>query len=67
MRPASPILVSTEDAATALGVRKTKLFELINEQELETVLLGRRRMIVFESISAYVDRLRAAAKTQEAA
>lgn len=67
MRPASPILVSTENAANALGCKKTKLFALIGQREIETVLLGNRRMVVFDSIEAYVERLRDAAKTSEAA
>ena len=67
MRPIDPLLVSTEDAAKALGCKKTKLFELISQHEIEAVLLGRRRMIVFESIGAYVDRLREGAKCAEAA
>ena len=59
MREPSPLLIPTDRAAETLGCKKTKLFELIAQREVETVLLGRRRMVVAASLASFVDRLRA--------
>jgi excisionase family DNA binding protein len=46
------ILVSIPDAAKALGVGRSKLYELIGEGRLETVTIGRRRLVRTDSIRA---------------
>lgn len=46
------------DAARALGVGKTKLFELLKDGDLESCQIGRRRLVAVESIHAFADRLR---------
>lgn len=46
------ILVSILDAATALGVGRSKLYELIGEGRLETVTIGRRRLVRTDSVRA---------------
>jgi excisionase family DNA binding protein len=38
------LLCSIPDAAKALGVGRSKLYELIGEGRLETVTIGRRRL-----------------------
>jgi excisionase family DNA binding protein len=46
------MLCSIPDAAKALGVGRSKLYELIAEQRLETVNIGRRRLVRVESVRA---------------
>ena len=57
----SPICVRVTCAMSILGIGKTKLYELLAEGELEAIRVGRRRLILQESIDALVERLRAAA------
>jgi excisionase family DNA binding protein len=44
------IAVSINEARTALGVGRTKVYELIAEGKLKTFRIGRRRLITLESI-----------------
>lgn len=46
------LLCSIPDAAKALSVGRSKLYELIGEGRLETVTIGRRRLIRVDSIRA---------------
>lgn len=40
-----------------VGISKVKLYELINEGELQRVKIGRRSFVTEESLDAYRDRL----------
>ncbi|TSB03974.1 helix-turn-helix domain-containing protein [Sphingorhabdus contaminans] len=53
------LLVRTTEAFNAIGVKRTKGFELIASGDLESVKIGRATRIPTESIRAYVARLRA--------
>lgn len=53
-----PLLLSTEDACRELGCGKTFLFELLKNNELDSVLVGNRRRIVSASLVEYVERLK---------
>lgn len=46
------LLCSIPDAARALGLGRSKLYELIAEGRLETVAIGRRRLVRVESVRA---------------
>jgi excisionase family DNA binding protein len=46
------LLCSIPDAAKALGVGRSKLYELIGEGRLETVTIGRRRLVRTDSVRA---------------
>ena len=48
----TPLLYSIPDAATALGVSRSKAYELISEGRLLTVTIGRRRLVRTDSIHA---------------
>ena len=50
-------LVSIKKGADELGVGRTKTYELIDNGELETVKIGRRRLIVHASIGRLIARL----------
>lgn len=47
------LLCSIPDAARALGVGRSKLYELIGEGRLETISIGRRRLVRTNSIRAF--------------
>jgi excisionase family DNA binding protein len=49
------ILVSIPDAAKALGIGRSKVYELVGEGRLETVTIGRRRLVRVESIRALAE------------
>jgi excisionase family DNA binding protein len=49
------ITTSVDDAAAALGIGRTKLYQLINSGDLQTIKLGRRTLIKTASIRALVD------------
>lgn len=50
------LLVSIPDAATALSVGRTTVYELMRAGDLETRKMGRRRLITMESLRRLVDK-----------
>lgn len=52
------LLYKPEAAAAALGIGRSKLFELIAEGEIETVQIGRSRRVPAQALEDYVARLR---------
>ena len=52
------LLISVNDACASLDLGRTKLYELINAGELETVTVGDRRLVVCSSLQEFVERLR---------
>ena len=50
MEKVEPILCSIPDAAGALGLSRSKAYQLINEGRLVTVTIGRRRLVVIQSV-----------------
>ncbi len=55
---AEPLLYKPEAAAGVLGIGRSKLFELIAADQIETVQIGRSRRIPAQALEDYVDRLR---------
>lgn len=51
-----PVTVTVKNAMAAIGIRQTKIYELINNGTLETVRVGRRRLVKTASIRALVDQ-----------
>lgn len=52
------LLLSVADVARALGLGRSKTYELIAAGELEVVHIGRSARVPVGSVEAYVDRLR---------
>lgn len=46
------LLCSIPDAAAALGLGRSKIYELIGEGRLETISIGRRRLVRVESVKS---------------
>ncbi len=49
------VSTSVNDASRALGIGRTKIYELIAQGRLETVKIGRRTLIKAKSIRALID------------
>lgn len=56
-RPITPLLISIEQAAAALGVSRANLYEIMARGEIDTVRIGRRRLVRVRDLERYVDRL----------
>ena len=52
MNKIKPLLCSIPDAAIALGVSRSKTYELIGQGLLLTVSIGRRRLVRVDSVEA---------------
>lgn len=57
-QPIEPICVRINDAARMIGVGRTKLYELIATDELETVKIGKATRITIASLHELVRRRR---------
>ena len=58
---AKPLMVSVATGRAMLGIGHTKMFELLrNNDDLESILIGRKRLVLLSSIYAFVERQRAA-------
>ena len=55
---APKMLLSVPDFMAAVSLGRTKVYELIGSGELETVTVGRRRMIPVQALEDWVNRLR---------
>jgi excisionase family DNA binding protein len=54
-----PQLHDVREARRRLNVGLTKFYELVNQGELRTVKIGRRRLVSEESIAEFISRLEA--------
>ena len=52
-----PLLYDVDEAARALRLSRTLIYELIRSRQLRTVKLGRRRLIPVAALVEYVDSL----------
>jgi excisionase family DNA binding protein len=48
------IAISVNDAAKALSLGRTSIYALIDAKQLETLKVGRRRLVLMESIKRLV-------------
>ena len=51
------LLLKVEDAARLLGVGRTTLFELIGQGRIQTVRVGRRRLVVRAGLKRFVEEI----------
>ena len=54
-----PLLYTIPEAASALRISRTKLYELLDSGEVESIYIGRSRKIPTEALRIYIDGLRA--------
>ncbi|MCK8113965.1 helix-turn-helix domain-containing protein [Anaerosoma tenue] len=55
-------LLSVDEAQKALGVHRSTLYELMRSGDIESVRIGRRRLIPVQTIEAFIEGLRAVAR-----
>ena len=55
LAPALPLAMAPADAARMAGVGRTKLYEAISEGELESVKIGKRRLVTVEALKAWLN------------
>ncbi|MHB8827134.1 MAG: excisionase family DNA-binding protein [Acidimicrobiales bacterium] len=51
------MLLKVEDAARLLGVGRTTFFELISQGRIQTVRVGRRRLVVRAGLERFVEEI----------
>ena len=56
--PDQTVLLTVKEASTRLRVSKSKLYELINKRRLESIRIGRRRLIPADSLLKLIVELR---------
>ncbi len=56
--PTPTVLLSIAEAAQALRIGRSKLYELIAAGDIESVHIGRSRRVPSDAVYAFVDRLR---------
>ncbi len=50
----NPVLLTVEDAAQALALGRTKVYELVETGELRSVKIGRSRRIPVQALDEFV-------------
>lgn len=51
------LLITTEEAASVLGIGRTRMYELVRSGKVRSVTLGRSRRIRPEDLETYVEQL----------
>jgi len=57
---ASRLLYSVEEAADLLGIGRTYMFHLLRTGEIDSLKIGKRRMIPSDALDDYIEHLRSA-------
>jgi excisionase family DNA binding protein len=52
----SPVTVTIQTAQRLSEIGRTKLYELINKGAIETVRVGKRRLVNFASLTAFLEQ-----------
>jgi excisionase family DNA binding protein len=55
------LLLTPVEAARALGIGRSKLYELLSAGAVESIRIGSARRVPADALSAYVQRVRAQA------
>jgi excisionase family DNA binding protein len=51
-----PLTMTVADALHNSGLGRTKLYELINRGAIETIHVGKRRLVNFASLKAFLEQ-----------
>jgi excisionase family DNA binding protein len=54
--PVAPVAVRLNDAAKMIGIGRSSLYELINENKLQTVRIAGRRLVPVSAIHELIDK-----------
>lgn len=55
----TPVTITVNDFCALFGCKRTKAYELIAARQLDSLTLGRRRLIKYESAVALIDKMAA--------
>ncbi len=50
--------VSVDEACIYIGIKRTKFYELIAAESIETVKIGRRRLVLLDSLDRFISGLK---------
>lgn len=64
---AEAVLLTVEEAAKRLRIGRTTMYALVSSGDVESVTIGRRRLVPLECVTAYVTALRSSNQTTNAA
>ena len=53
--PIEPLVLGVKDAATYIGLSKSRLYELIGENQIEARKLGARTVVPVAALRAFVE------------
>lgn len=53
--PSPPLVVSVNEGCRQAGIGRTKFYELINQGKVKTVTIGRRRLVLTDSLRAMLE------------
>lgn len=56
----TPVVYTVDEAARALRISRSVIFELIRSDQLHTVKLGRRRLVPVKALHEFVEAIQAA-------
>ncbi len=56
------LLLSIDEACEVVGVKRSKMYELLAADAIESVKIGKSRRVPVEALTAYVERLRTDAR-----
>jgi excisionase family DNA binding protein len=59
--PVEALAYDVPVAGRMIGVGTTKVWELVRSGDLQTIRIGRRRLVTKEALQAFLDRLSASA------
>ncbi len=59
-----PLLLTPEQAAAAIAIGRSKMYELLAEGTIESVRIGSRRRIPAAALEDFVERLRAESREE---
>ena len=62
--PTEPLVYTIYEAASALRISRTKIYELLDSGEIESIHIGRGRKIPADALRAYINRLRRKEESQ---
>lgn len=66
LNTAAAALLNVEEAARRLGIGRTKMYALISDGDVESVNIGRRRLVPPECLNDYVKSLRSGSQSEPA-
>jgi excisionase family DNA binding protein len=59
------LLLTPEEAAEALGIKRTMMFELLSNRRVESVKIGRTRRVPIAALHEYFERLRGCSEEEK--